>query len=119
MPQGQSRQRPEDAADDGAAARDAKQRALEALKNKAAPDPAEVAARLAAREAKEAAEAEKRAQRKAAIDAEKAAKEEARAQAAAEALMQQFPAIKRTKEKFGALPAGPVVVVLTADYTAQ
>ncbi|MHA3701990.1 LytR C-terminal domain-containing protein [Jatrophihabitans sp. YIM 134969] len=41
------------------------------------------------------------------------------AQAAAEALMQQFPAIKRTKEKFGALPAGPVVVVLTADYTAQ
>jgi hypothetical protein len=41
------------------------------------------------------------------------------AQAAAEALMAQFPAIKRTKEKFGALPAGPIVVVLTSDYTAQ
>ena len=41
------------------------------------------------------------------------------AQAAAEALMQQFPAIKRTVPKYGALPAGPVVVVLTDDYTAQ
>ena len=41
------------------------------------------------------------------------------AQAAAEALMAQFPAIKRVKEKYGALPAGPVVVVLTTDYTAQ
>lgn len=41
------------------------------------------------------------------------------AQAAAEALMQQFPAIKRTAVKYDALPAGPVVVVLTTDYTAQ
>lgn len=41
------------------------------------------------------------------------------AQAAAQALMDQFPVIKRIKEKFGALPDGPVVVVLTADYTAQ
>jgi hypothetical protein len=38
-------------------------------------------------------------------------------QQAAEALMAQFPAIKRTKEKFDGLPAGPVVVVLTNDYS--
>lgn len=41
------------------------------------------------------------------------------AEAAAQALMQQFPAIKRAVAKYGALPAGPVVVVLTNDYTAQ
>lgn len=39
------------------------------------------------------------------------------AQAAAEALQQQFPAIKRVKEKFDGLPAGPIVVVLTSDYS--
>jgi hypothetical protein len=39
------------------------------------------------------------------------------AQAAAQALQQQFPAIKRIKEKFLGLPAGPVVVVLTSDYS--
>jgi hypothetical protein len=38
-------------------------------------------------------------------------------QAAAAALMSQFPAIKRIKEKFAELPAGPVVVVLTSDYS--
>jgi hypothetical protein len=35
----------------------------------------------------------------------------------ANALMAQFPAIKRVKEKFDGLPAGPVVVVLTSDYS--
>ncbi len=40
------------------------------------------------------------------------------AKAAAQALQQQFPVIKRTKAKFPELPAGPVVVVLTPDYTA-
>ena len=40
-----------------------------------------------------------------------------RNQAAAQALMTQFPAIKRIKEKFDGLPAGPIVVVLTADYS--
>jgi cytoskeletal protein RodZ len=39
------------------------------------------------------------------------------AQAAAEALQQQFPAIKRVKEKFDGLPGGPIVVVLTSDYS--
>ncbi|HEX4727181.1 MAG TPA: LytR C-terminal domain-containing protein [Jatrophihabitans sp.] len=39
------------------------------------------------------------------------------AQAAAEALQQQFPAIKRVKERFDGLPAGPIVVVLTSDYS--
>ncbi len=39
------------------------------------------------------------------------------AQATAEALQQQFPAIKRVKEKFDGLPAGPIVVVLTSDYS--
>lgn len=38
-------------------------------------------------------------------------------QASAQYLMQQFPSIKRVREKFSALPAGPVVVVLTTDYT--
>lgn len=41
------------------------------------------------------------------------------AQAAAEALMAQFPKILRVKEKFGALPDGPVVVVIAADYTSN
>jgi hypothetical protein len=40
-----------------------------------------------------------------------------RNQVAAQALMTQFPAIKRIKEKFSGLPAGPVVVVLTTDYS--
>ncbi len=39
------------------------------------------------------------------------------AQAAAEALQQQFPAIKRVKQKFAGLPQGPIVVVLTSDYS--
>ena len=39
------------------------------------------------------------------------------AQAAATALMAQFPAIKRVVAKFSGLPAGPVVVVLTTDYS--
>lgn len=64
-----------------AAARDAKQRALEKLRAKPAPDPAVVAARLAAAEARDAAAAERRAAKLAA----EAAKAEARAQAAAEA----------------------------------
>jgi LytR cell envelope-related transcriptional attenuator len=39
------------------------------------------------------------------------------ARAAALALQQQFPAIKRVKPKFPELPSGPVVVVLTSDYS--
>ena len=39
------------------------------------------------------------------------------AEQAAQALHTQFPAIGRTKERFAGLPAGPVVVVLSADYT--
>jgi hypothetical protein len=39
------------------------------------------------------------------------------AQAAATALQVQFPAIKRVVAKFDGLPAGPVVVVLTSDYS--
>ena len=38
-------------------------------------------------------------------------------QAAAEALRTQFPAIKRVAERFSNLTPGPVVVVLTSDYT--
>ena len=41
-----------------------------------------------------------------------------RRKAAAQALQPQFPAIKRSKPKFAELPAGPVVVVLTPDYSA-
>jgi hypothetical protein len=40
------------------------------------------------------------------------------AKSAAEALMAQYPTIKRVQPKFPELPAGPVVVVLTPDYSA-
>jgi hypothetical protein len=40
------------------------------------------------------------------------------AKAAAEALQAQYPTIKRVKPKFAELPDGPVVVVLTPDYSA-
>ncbi|MDQ2837830.1 MAG: LytR C-terminal domain-containing protein [Actinomycetota bacterium] len=39
------------------------------------------------------------------------------AQQAAEALQRQFPAIVRVKEKFDGLPQGPIVIVLTSDYS--
>ncbi|SOD70463.1 LytR cell envelope-related transcriptional attenuator [Jatrophihabitans sp. GAS493] len=39
-------------------------------------------------------------------------------EAAAKALQGQFPAIKRVKEKFDGLPSGPLIVVLTPDYTS-
>lgn len=80
-----------------AAARDAKQQALEKLRNKPAPDPAVVAERQAARAAREAAEAERRAAKAAEIQAAKAAKEQAKAdalaaaQAAAEAAKPKAP----------------------------
>ena len=38
-------------------------------------------------------------------------------QTAALQLQQEFPAIKRVKEKFPGLPPGPIVVVLTTDYS--
>jgi hypothetical protein len=41
----------------------------------------------------------------------------ANAKAAALALQQQFPEIKRVEPKFPELPSGPVVVVLTSDYS--
>jgi hypothetical protein len=40
------------------------------------------------------------------------------AKPAAEALRQQYPSIQRTKPKFAGLGDGPVVVVLTPDYTS-
>ncbi|HEU5270375.1 MAG TPA: LytR C-terminal domain-containing protein [Jatrophihabitans sp.] len=39
------------------------------------------------------------------------------AQAAATELQQEFPAIHRVKPKFDGLPDGPIVVVLTNDYS--
>ncbi|SDI96582.1 LytR cell envelope-related transcriptional attenuator [Frankineae bacterium MT45] len=39
-------------------------------------------------------------------------------EAAAKALQAQFPVIKRVKEKFDGLPSGPLIVVLTPDYTS-
>lgn len=39
------------------------------------------------------------------------------AEAAAEALRRQYPTIKRVEPKFAQLPSGPVVVVLTPDYS--
>ncbi|SHH23560.1 LytR cell envelope-related transcriptional attenuator [Jatrophihabitans endophyticus] len=40
------------------------------------------------------------------------------AKAAAAALRAQFPGIQRSTEKFDGLPSGPLVVVLTSDYTS-
>jgi hypothetical protein len=40
------------------------------------------------------------------------------AKAAATALQAQYPTIKRVEPKFVGLPSGPVVVVLTPDYSA-
>lgn len=62
-----------------AAAREAKQRALDKLRAKPAPDPAIVAAKRAAAEAREAAAAERRAAKLAAAEQEKAAKASAKA----------------------------------------
>jgi hypothetical protein len=39
------------------------------------------------------------------------------AKAAAQALQAQYPTIKRVEPKFPQLPSGPVVVVLTPDYS--
>jgi LytR cell envelope-related transcriptional attenuator len=39
------------------------------------------------------------------------------AQAAAEALQVQFPVIQRVRPRFAGLPRGPIVVVLTYDYS--
>jgi hypothetical protein len=39
------------------------------------------------------------------------------AKRAAKALQRQYPTIKRVVAKFPELPAGPIVVVLTTDYT--
>ena len=41
----------------------------------------------------------------------------ANAKAVARALQAQYPTIKRVKPKFEGLPAGPIVVVLTPDYS--
>jgi hypothetical protein len=41
----------------------------------------------------------------------------ANAQQAALALQTQFPAVKRVVAKFAGLPDGPIIVVLTADYS--
>jgi LytR cell envelope-related transcriptional attenuator len=38
-------------------------------------------------------------------------------EAAAQQLQQQFPEIKRVKERFAELPPGPIIVVLTTDYS--
>jgi hypothetical protein len=65
------------------ASRQAKERALQKLRDKPAADPALIAEREAARSAREAALAEKQAARRAAIAEEKRAREEARAAAQA------------------------------------
>lgn len=39
------------------------------------------------------------------------------AQQAAQELQREFPAIQRVKPKFDGLPQGPIVVVLTSDYS--
>lgn len=81
-----------------AAARAAKQKALEQLRSKPAPDPAVVAARLAAQAAREAAAAEQRAARQAEKEAAKAAKA-----AAAEALAsKEAPATPLTEAELKA-----------------
>ena len=63
-----------DFGDRAAASRAAKQRELDSLRNKAAPDPAVIAERQAARAAREAAAAERRAARQAELAQAKAEK---------------------------------------------
>lgn len=81
-----------------AAAREARQRALEQLRAKPAPDPEIVAARQAAREAREAAAAERRAAK---LAAEAEAKEAARAakEAAEQAELEAAAAKKASRPK--------------------
>jgi hypothetical protein len=43
---------------------------------------------------------------------------DAHAKRAAEALQVQYPTIKRVQPRFAELPSGPIVVVLTPDYSA-
>lgn len=80
-----------------AAARDAKQRALEALRNKPAPDPEAIAARQAKLAEREAAAAERRAARLAEAEAAKAAKEAARAEAEAARIAAAAPPVQKPK----------------------
>lgn len=72
----------------------AKQKALELLRNKPLPDEAAMAARAAAREAKAAAEAEKRRAKREAEQQAKEAKRAAAAQAAEEAREAAAAAVK-------------------------
>jgi hypothetical protein len=81
-----------------AAAREARASALEKLKNKPAPDPAVVAARIAAQEAREKAIAEKRAAKQAAIEEARAAKAAAEAEAAEQARLAQIAAEEAARE---------------------
>lgn len=64
-----------------AAARAAKERALDKLRNKPLPDPGVIAERQAARAARDAAAAERRAERQRAADEAKAAKAAAKSEA--------------------------------------
>ena len=92
-----------------AAAQQARQRALETMRNKPAPDPEAVAARVAANQEREAAEAAKRDARKATIEAEKAAKLQARADAEAAA---------KAAEEAAAAARRPPVVATAAEMKA-
>ncbi|MEH3036663.1 MAG: DUF6481 family protein [Sphingomonas adhaesiva] len=82
-----------------AAARAAKESALEKLRNKPVADPAVIAEREATRAARDAAAAERRAERQRLIDEEKAAK--AAAKAAEEAA--RAPKPKKSAEELKAL----------------
>ena len=81
-----------------AAAREARERALEKLKNKPAPDPAVVAQRVAAQEARDKAAAEKRAAKQAAIEEAKAAKAAAEAAAAEAARLEKEAAEEAARQ---------------------
>lgn len=95
-----------------AAAREAKQRALEKLRNKPVPDAQAAAVRAAAAQARNKAAAERRAAHRAAIEQEKAAKDEQRAlaQAEAEAAAERAAAARR--------PAPPPTLPTAAELKA-
>ncbi|GAC1588755.1 MAG: hypothetical protein NVS3B5_21680 [Sphingomicrobium sp.] len=92
-----------DFAERAALARAAKERALEKLRAKPAPDPAQLEAQRAAAEAKEAAAAEKRAAKQQALAEAKVAKEAERAQREAAQAAAAKPLTPEEQRRFAML----------------
>lgn len=102
-----------------ALARAAKQRALDQLRDKPAPDAATVAARQAAAAAREAAQAARRAARQAAAEEAAAAKAEAAAAAAALAVIEDSVAAEPAPPERPKPSAAELKAARDARYAAR